>query len=322
MKLDYVSPYDGFSRTPLRVGFALLCGLIFFGETHSVASMARDGHYTLPAGSLDVLPSNPAFAWCIFAFILGGLGAIALDKRSLPAGIWALCWMSVLSYWKRELAGTPSRNSFFPGVMLLGWVLGLAWARAVAGAEADKPEGRAFRERLAEAGAMACIAAGYTSSALSKLLASGFDWINPHQVRWLILSQEPLGHWSWLTSYRNLVLENPSVAWFSAFMTIVIEGGGFFLLFGPRLRLLWTGMIWALHLNIIFLCVMPYVEPMSLLLLFSVPWPRIFKRPRVEDPLAARAPDILRPDMPDKMWILLTAIIVLCWVLPIGWRAG
>jgi hypothetical protein len=318
--LDYDSPYDGFSRTPLRVGLAIISGLVFFGEAYTVADMTRDPHYSLSAGPLHLLPSHPVSAWLIFAFIVAGLVCFALDKRSLLAGIWSLSWMSVLSLWQRELFGTPSRNSFFPGVMLLGWVLGLVWARYVAGKDVSQPEGRAFRERIAEAGAMACIAAGYTSSALSKLLSAGLAWINPHQVRWLVLAQEPLAQWAWLTSYRNVVLESPSVGWFSALMTIVIEGGGFVLLFGSRWRLLWTGLIWALHINIILLCVMPYLEPMALLLLFAVPWPRIFKRPRIEDSLVVRKPELMKPDMPDAMWVVLTAIVVLSWTLPIGWR--
>jgi len=320
--LDYGSPYDGFSRMPLRVGLAVIAGLVFLGEAYTVADMTRDPHYAPSAGPLHLLPSTPASAWIIFALIALGLLLLALDKRSTFAGIWALSWMSVLSFWQRELFGTPSRNSFFPGVMLFGWVLGLVWARIIAGKEVELPEGRVFRERIAEAGAMGCIAAGYTSSALSKLFAVGLDWINPHQVRWLVLAQEPLGQWSWLISYRNFVLESPSVAWFSALMTIVVEGGGFFLLFGSRWRLLWTGMIWALHLNILFLCVMPYLEPMALLLVFSVPWPRIFKRAPIEDPLVARRPELMKADMPDAMWVVLTAIVVLSWTLPIGWRAG
>ncbi|MBK9260927.1 MAG: hypothetical protein IPM54_14050 [Polyangiaceae bacterium] len=322
MILDYGSPYDGYSRTPLRVALAAISGIVFFMEAYSVAEMTRDSHYAHAAGPLHLLPNHPASAWLVFALITLGLVMLAIDRFSTIAGTWAIAWMSVLSQWQRELFGTPSRNSFFPGVMLFGWVLGLVWARAVAGKDAEKPEGRVFRERIAEVGAMACIAAGYTSSALSKLFAAGFDWINSNQVRWLVLAQEPLGQWPWLVAYRNLVIESPRVAWFSAFMTIVIEGGGFFLLFGPRSRLLWTVMIWALHINIILLCVMPYLEPMALLLVFALPWPRIFRRPRTHDPLLERRPELVRPDMPDAMWLILTAIVVLAWVLPIGWRAG
>jgi hypothetical protein len=201
-------------------------------------------------------------------------------------------------------------------------VLGLVWARIIAGKDSNERDGRVFREKLAEAGAMACIAAGYTSSAVSKLSAAGIDWISHHQVRWLVLAQEPLGTWPWLTAYRNFVIEHPSVGWFSALMTIIIEGGGFFLIFGKRLRQFWTIMIWALHLNIILLCFMPYLEPMALLAVFSIPWPRIFKRNTIDDVLVARRPELLKNDIPDGMWILLTAIVVICWILPIGWRAG
>ncbi len=323
MKFEYVSPYDGYSRTPLRVGLAVIAGIVFFAEAYSVADMTHDVHYAHnTAGLLHDVSMNPSMAWMLFALLAAGLVLLALDRFPIIAGAWAIGWMSVLSLWQVSMFGTPSRNSFFPGAMLFGWVLGLGWARVIGGKEALAPEGRVFRERLAEAGAMACIAAGYTSSALSKLFAEGFDWINTSQVRWLIFAQQPLAQWPWLVAYRNLVLESPSVAWFSAFMTIVVEFGGFFLLFGPRMRLVWTAMIWALHINIILLCVMPYFEPMALLLLFSAPWSRIFRRPRMEDPLLARRPELMRPDIPDTMWLILSAIIVLAWIIPWGWRAG
>jgi len=320
--LAYSSPYEGYSRAPLRIGLAVICAIVFLGEAYSVADMTRDGHYAQVPGPLHLLPNHSLSAWLIYALICGGLLLLALDRRSLFAGIWSLFWMSVLSFWQRELFGSPSRNSFFPGIMLLGWVLGLVWARIIAGKDASRPEGRVFRERIAEAGAMACIAAGYSSSALSKLFASGLDWISHQQVRWLVLVQEPLANWPWLTAYRNFVINHPSVGWFSALMTIVIEGGGFCLLFDKRWRLFWTAMIWALHVNIILLCVMPYLEPMALLAVFSIPWPKIFKRKTIEDVLSTQRPELLKNELPDAMWILLTAIVVICWILPIGWRAG
>ncbi len=322
MSLEYASPYDGYSRTPLRVGLAVITGIVFLGEICSIVSMLGDPHFAHVPGPLHLLPNHPASAWFLFVCIAVGLVSLALDRRSIVAAFWSLFWMSVTSYWQRELFGSPSRNSFFPGVMVFGWLLGLIWARIVAGKDAEQPQGRVFRERLAEAGAMACIAAGYTSSGLSKLFAAGVDWINPHQIRWLILGQEPLANWSWLVAYRNYVVEHPQAASFAALMTIVVEGGGFFLILGSRWRLLWTGMIWALHCNIILLCLMPYFEPMALLLLFSVPWPRLFKKQGIEDPLVSKRPELMHADMPDAMWILLTLIVVLSWILPIGWSAG
>ncbi|MDI1449532.1 hypothetical protein [Polyangium sp. 6x1] len=323
MSLAYSSPYDGYSRTPLRVGLAVIAGIVFLGEAWSVAQMARDPHFVPKSpGVLPFLPNDPAFAWVLFGLVAVGLLFLALDRFVIAAGAWAIGWMAVLSQWQTALFGTPSRNCFFPGAMLFGWFLGLVWARVVAGRVALSPEGRAFRESLAEAGAMACIAAGYVGSALSKLFASGFGWVNPSQIRWLVLSQEPLASWPWLFAYRQTLIESPGLARLSALLTLVIEGGSFVLLFGARARLAWTAAIWALHLNIILLCTMPYLEPMSLLLLFAVPWPRIFRRPRIEDSLLAQRPALGQPTIPDAMWILLCVMIVLAWIAPVGWRAG
>ncbi|MDI1478675.1 hypothetical protein [Polyangium sp. y55x31] len=322
MSLVYRSPYDGHSRTALRVGLAVIAGIVFLDAAFEVASMAKDPHFVPRApGLLCFLPNTPALAWVLFGLVAVGLLFFALDRFVIAAGAWAIGWMAVLSQWRTELFGTPSRNCFFPGAMLFGWVLGLVWARVVAGRDALSPEGRPLRESFAEAGAMACIAAGYVGSALSKLFASGFGWVNPSQIRWLILSQEPLASFPWLLAYRNTLIESPDLARLSALATLVIEGGSFVLLFGARWRLAWTAAIWALHLHILLLCKMPYLEPMSLLLLFAVPWPRIFRRPRIEDPLLARRPELGQPTMPDAIWILLCVMIVLAWIAPVGFRA-
>jgi hypothetical protein len=331
--MGYRSPYDGYSRATLRVGLALVSAVVFLGEASTVASIVGDPHYAdrsramlhfadRSGAILRIFPSSPALAWVLYAFIVLGLLLLALDRFALAAGAWTLGWMCVMSQWQAALFGSPSRNSFFPGAMLFGWVVGLLWARLAAGPDASRPEGRAYREELAEAGAMACIAAGYTGSALSKLFAAGLDWVNHAQIRWLILSQEPLAPWPWLLSYRQAILDSPGLARLFAAATLVVEGGGVLLLLGPRLRLGWTALIWGLHVNIILICLMPYLEPMALLLVFALPWPRIFRRPRVENPLQLRRPELRRATIPDAMWLLLSALISLSWLLPVGWRAG
>jgi len=311
----YSSPYDGYSRAACRVGLASIAWLVFLGEAYSVASMVGDTHFS-PRLSL---PASPAAAWGLFLLITLGLVGLALDRFPIASGVWALAWMSALSQWQIALFGSPSRNSFFPGAAIFGWVLGLAWARIRGGKPALQKEGRHFREALAEAGAVAGIAAAYVGSASSKLLASGFGWANANQVRYLILSQEPLAQASWILSYRQAILNSPTLGFVSAAATLLIEGGGFLLLCSPRLRLLWSALIWGLHLNILVLCTMPYLEPMALVAVFSVPWPRLFRRPRVVDPFSVEKPEVYKNRIPDGVWILLTSIIVLAWVLPIGW---
>jgi hypothetical protein len=254
--------------------------------------------------------------------ILAGLALVALDRRPIAGGAWALAWMSFLSAWQTELFGSPSRNSFFPGAALFGWVLGLAWAKAAAGDDGVAPSGRAYRERLAEAGALGCLAAAYVGSAASKLLAAGLSWVNAAQVRALVLWQHPVADWAWLHAYRDAILEDATVARIAAAATLIIEGGAFCLLFGARLRLLWAALIVGLHVNIILLCTMPYVEPMVLLGLLAVPWPAVFRRPRIDDPLCAARPEVDVATVPKPVRWVLAGVVLAGWVLmPFGWRA-
>ncbi|MCU0657682.1 MAG: hypothetical protein MUF64_21205 [Polyangiaceae bacterium] len=310
------SPYDGYDRAPLRIGLTTVAGVVFLAETFTIAGMLGDQHYQ----ASHAVPTSPALAWGVFALIVVALLFHALDRRPLAAGIVALGGMLGLSLWQTALFGSPSRNSFFPGAMLFGWVLGQLWALVLAGDDARGARGRPFRERMAEAGAIGCLAAAYVGSASSKLLKSGLGWVNPDQLRWLLLAQEPLAGWSWLAAYRTAILENPSFASFLALLTLVVEGGALVLLLGPRLRLFWGVLITGLHLNILLLCTMPYLEPVTLVLLFAVPWPALLRRPRMEDPLTTRRPELLTVDLPDSMWIVLSAVVIAGWLAPWGWH--
>lgn len=317
MSLLCGSPYDGYNRATLRVGLSLVAAVVFFFEVWSVAGMLQDAHFHVSSS----VPSAPWMAWSLALVVLGGLALVALDRWVILAGSAVLLAMLGISLWQISLFGSPSRNSFFPGAVLFGWIAGQAWARILGGAGAAGPEGRAFRERFAEAGAMGCLAAAYVGSACSKLIASGVGWVNHHQLRWLILAQEPIASWHWLLAYRNTILESPTFASFLAFLTLVVEGGGFFFLLGPRLRFLWGLAILGLHLHILLLCTMPYFEPVALVLIFTIPWPALLRRPPVVDSFSERHPGLLRVDIPDPVWILLSAIIVLGWLLPRGWTA-
>lgn len=315
MSLLAGSPYDGHDRAPLRVGLAVIAGVVFLAETRTVVQMLEDPHFR----AAYAVPTSPALAWGLFALVVLGLVLHALDRWALAAGAVALGGMTGISLWQTSLFGSPSRNSFFPGAMLFGWVLGQLWAHLLAGDDARGAGGRPLRERLAEAGAVGCLAAAYVGSASSKLLKTGLAWVNPDQLRWLLLAQEPLARWSWLTAYRNAILENPSLASALALLTLIVEGGAVVLLFGPRLRLFWGVLILGLHLNILLLCTMPYLEPMTLVLLFAIPWPTLLRRPRLDDPVGERRPELLKTDLPDRVWLALSAVVIAGWLLPGGW---
>jgi hypothetical protein len=271
--------WDGRSRAALRIGLPAIMALEQLIEAFQVAAQAADPTRFPPSGPLSrTLSSVPEAAWGIYAMILLGLVLVARDRAPVKAGLWALAWATLLSEWQTQIFGSPSRNAFFPGAALLGWVLGQLWATTVLERNPQARHAsthRDLRERLGEAGALACIAAAYVGSCTSKLLAAGASWADASQVRALLLWQEPLADWPWLLAWRDAIVENPSLARAAALATLMIEGGALLLLLGPRLRLLWSAALVGLHLVITLLCTMPYLEPCALLVLLAVPWPAV-----------------------------------------------
>ena len=334
--------WDGRSRAALRIGIPAIMAVEQLVEAWQVAAQAADPTRFPPSGALSrALASTPAAAWGLYAMILLGLVLVARDRSPVKAGLWALAWAALLSEWQTQIFGSPSRNAFFPGAALLGWVLGQLWATTVLersphAASRDVSTHRDLRERLGEAGALACIAAAYVGSCTSKLLAAGASWADATQVRALILWQEPLAEWTWLLAWRDAIAEDPALARAAALATLVIEGGALLLLLGPRLRLVWSMLLVGLHASITLLCTMPYLEPCALLVLLAVPWPAAAAAGGVQAPSRTEATHVTegvtgavtegedpleRPALPLAMAVALGCVVLLAWaVAPFGWR--
>lgn len=304
------SGWDGASRAPLRIGLVVIVVLSQAMESFSVNWQSQNPERYPPTGRLSRwLAEVPGAAWILFGLIGVGLLGVAWDRRPIVAGLWALGWAAVLSEWQTQIFGSPSRNAFFPGAVLFGWTLGQIWAASLRASAS-----RASRERLGEAGALGCLAAAYVGSALSKLIATGSSWADGAQVRALVLQQQPLADWAWLAGLRNALIENPEPAVAASVGTLVIEGGAFLLLFGPRLRLTWGVLLLGLHAAITLINTMPYVGASLLLLLFCVPWRRAG---------TSAADDRQGRLLPGHIVILLVCIVMAAWALaPFGWSAS
>ncbi len=300
------SPWDGRDRAPLRIAIAVVAGLSQAVEAFQVGWQSRDPVRYPPTGSLSRwLAELPGAAWILLAVVLAGLVGVARDRRPIASALLALAAAAVLSEWQTQIFGSPSRNAFFPGAVLLGWTLGQAWAHNV-----ERAPGRDLRERLGEAGALGCLAAGYVGSGLSKLLTTGVSWADGAQVRALVLEQQPIANWGWLASYRAAIIDAHEVAIAASIATLVIETGAFLLLFGPRLRAVWGGLLLLLHVNITLLNTMPYVAASLLIIALCL-------RPGGGHDAPSRP-----ARFPLQMVVLLVCIVVAAWALtPLGWRA-
>lgn len=299
------SAWDGHDRRPLRIGIVAIMALSQAVEAFQVGWQSQDTTRYPPTGALSrSLAELPGAAWVLLALIGLGLYGVARDRRPITSGVLALGVAAVLSEWQTQIFGSPSRNAFFPGAVLFGWVLGQVWA-------VNLRSGRAFRERLAEAGAIGCLAAAYVGSALSKVLSTGLAWADGAQVRALVLQQQPLAQWGPLLAVRSAIIESQDVAIAASVATLAIEGGAVLLLFGPRLRLTWGLLLIGLHASIAAINTMPYVGASLLLALLCLPW----KRP-------AEAED-LPPRLPTQVAVLLLCTVIAAWASARwGWRAS
>ena len=269
---ESASLFDGASRAPLRVGLALMTGVEITGQALDLRSQMVNSLYEGGTGFLlRVLPPT-AFVLAASSTVgLLGLIAFARDRHPILGGLVTLATTALLSEWITERFGSTPHNMFYPGGMLLGWIAGLGYARAASNGAED-------REQLAEAGAVGVLAALYVGSGVSKILNGGFGWADTTTLRSTILAQQGLGGWKWVEAYRAAVIEHGRLAQALAAGALGIELGGFFLLVSRSLRVVWGLLLLGLHVNILLLCTIPYVEPMVLVPLFTLPWKALLAR--------------------------------------------
>lgn len=310
------SLHAGYPRDPLRVGLAVLVGLQFLTEVLPVNEMSGRPPFSRRHDLLTrALPPSPPVLVAVSAVVFAGLLSFALGRRPVLAGLLSLGAMALVAQWSMELFGSSSHNAYFTAGMLLGWIGGVLYARALAVEAAAPPPDRAFEDELGEAGAVGIVAALYVGSAVTKLQHSGLAWAHADTLQSLILSQQGLADVAWVHAYRDYLVAHPSVTAVFSAATLVIEGGAFMMLVGRRWRVAWSLLIFGLHANIIVLCTMPYIEPMVFVLLAGLPWPTRLRRRHDPD----RAAWLARP-VPSRVLAVIAVLFALACTLPVGWR--
>ncbi|MFO0627597.1 MAG: hypothetical protein U0325_18460 [Polyangiales bacterium] len=308
--------FDVGSRAPQRVGLAAVVLWAHAMDAGAVWEMRHRAPFSvrhdtlirlLPPSAWFLILLNVVFLVCLWRFTQG--------RNTLTAGGVAVACTALVAQWGTELFGSPSRNLYIPSATFFGWLCGVAYLRDLASRSGAAAATLRQEEVFGEAGALGVFAALYVSSASSKLLAAGGAWVHPDTLRFLILSQKGLFQGGWIDAYRGVIIEHPAAATALSALTLLIEGGAFLLLAGPRWRRLWCGLIFLLHLNIIVLCTMPYLESMALAVVFGVAW-RARTPPSTDDALASP-----HPWTPSWRTALIVALVLVAtWTLPVGWR--
>ena len=214
-------------------------------------------------GALGLLASAPCLMLVALAG-LAGLVAFARGRRTFAAGLVALGAAASLETVAAAVSWGHQRAFFAGGATLAGWLFGLAFAR-----RAGEEEGAGA---LAEAGAIAGLAATYVDSGLSKLLGGGLAW-TAGGVQTAILTNHPVDDTSFLAAYARFLVDHAGAAQALATLTLVAELGAFALVLGPRIRQAWALLLVGFHVNVHLVAPnILYLQACVLLVAFS--WPR------------------------------------------------
>lgn len=285
------SPYDGYSRRTLAVGLSA-CALIDLGSALGSIATRR-------------------IAWLAWAAPVALAGAVALAQHArrrapIASALVALAALAVVIGADAALLGGSRRNLFASGAALLGWTAGLAWARILQ---------RADGEPLAEAGALAALAATYFNAGAGKLMHSGFAWAGAQTLRTMIVATRPMERSGPLATYARLVVEHPDFARALAAATVAIQLGALLWMLGPRLRAAWGVLLFAFHLNVFLLVNISYISQAALVALWSWPWPRLFGAPHASAPAE---PDAGDPARERRLAWRAAAIVAAAIALAVG----
>lgn len=252
-------PHLRYILSAVIAGDALILSI---GTHRAAAETGRQG-----APGLESLIASMPCLVILTALSLAAVLLFAGRRSPRAAGLVALGTLAILEHAKASftLAG-HSRIFFAGGATLAGWVFGLAFGRRIR---------RDGDESLAEAGAIAGLAATYVDAGLSKLLNAGLSWADANSARVAVLIHHPIDDTSVLGAYARFVVENAAAARTLSIATLIFEVGAFAYLVGPRMRAIWGTFLLGFHVNVALVTQsIFYFQASILLVAFSYPWAR------------------------------------------------
>jgi hypothetical protein len=234
------------------------------------ASEAKVQALTGADGTLvGALATTPWALWALAA--VGSAAAVLFALRKLPVlfGLLALVPGNLLIQAHGYVYYDYERYFFPSGALMLGWVLGLLWGRALglrsstAGAQLD---------RLGAQGATAMLGAAYVSAGLSKLLIGGLGWSHTHVIQLTLMLYHPVDvDWA-VDPMWELVVATPWMAEAMAAGTVVLELAAFLMPFGRRGRLVGGLGLLAFHAGLFLLTRIVFIQSVCLIALFTFEW--------------------------------------------------
>lgn len=233
------------------------------------------GHFFEPPLP-EVLPYEPQFlvdlhgeSWLLIllgVIAVGGLTGFVLRRRPITSGIVALLAIGLLNESYTAVVDSPRRMFFTTGAMLMGWVVGLAFARQ-RGADPDRSE------RLAEWAAIGGLAATYVGAGIQKMFNGAL--FESSSLRAHIYNHHPVGGTTIFDDFSYWVAETPAASEFLSVSVVFIQLSAFALLISPGWRAVSGALLISFHLGTLFFMDIIYLEATVMLLVIAVPWHRM-----------------------------------------------
>ncbi len=242
-----------------------------------------------------VISQTPWLLWTIAVSAIASIGLFATRRRPIVAGFASLFFIGLLTEAYSSTVSSPRHLFFTAGAVLFGWLAGLVAAKVW------KRDDEAS-ERLAEAGAIAGLAATYAGAAIQKLLVGGL--FGSSAMRAIVLDHAPYSGGT--RELVRTVAENGFMMDALSLATVAVQLGGILMIFGGRLRLFAGLALVGFHLGNLLMLDIIYVEGTFLLLAFAVPWHRL--KPANEQMVAVEQASSKAVDRMVACMVGLTAI--------------
>jgi hypothetical protein len=309
------SPFDGHGRAGLRVVLAAVLAFDTLLLSHFLAGVhpGPASHPHAPGWLLAFAGRAWLIAIVAVAAVLS-LAAFARRAASVLPGWLALACVGLLVEAHAACIEGPYRIFFSGGAAMLGWMVGVTYARATG------REGAAA-ERHGEFGAAAGLAATYVDAFASKTLAGGIGWTDADSLRAVVLTQHHVGG-SWLSNaYAAAVADHAWLAGTLVTLTLVAQASALAYPLHPVTRGVSGTLLLAFHANTAILTPLFFPQAMVLLVALSYPWPAIARRVKRDGATAATeqpATAIARTRTPRV--VLLGALLagaLVAWASPL-----
>lgn len=207
--------------------------------------------------------SSPIYLGLLLAVVLAGLWTFRRHGHLLGA-LLALLGLMGLCHTYAAVHGTSGTGYFQPGAALLGWLWGATLLR--------RSNGRLSPTAPAML-ALAAFTATYTVSGISKLMASGWAWSHPDQIRLVILSTawQPFATTGWNASLQRVIVDSPALAQTIATGVLLLELGAPLALLGRSVRTFVLVSLLCMHLGIAMLMEHVFFPAMLLCAVMGIP---------------------------------------------------